>query len=100
LKRLILGVISAVIAASFTIRIPDLNGGQNVYINQDMTDIPYGRTLAYVHLASGEFFKASLISEGYARVMTVEPSTTWAGYYEDLQKIAQKEQQIMESNSL
>ncbi|GGG17607.1 stalk domain-containing protein [Paenibacillus abyssi] len=66
--------------------------GKTVFITQDKTNDPYGRTLAYVHLANGEFFNATLVSEGYARVMTIEPNTTWAAYYEDLQVNAQKGQ--------
>ncbi|TVY06573.1 stalk domain-containing protein [Paenibacillus cremeus] len=65
--------------------------GQNVFVTRDKTDDPYGRMLAYIHLESGEFYNATLASEGYARVMTIEPNTTWRTYFEDLQRAAQKE---------
>lgn len=65
--------------------------GQTVYVTHDKTDDPYGRMLAYVHLKEGEFFNATLASEGYARVMTIAPNITWASYFEDLQRDAQKE---------
>lgn len=64
--------------------------GQTVNVTHDKTDDPYGRMLAYVHLENGEFFNATLASEGYARVMTIAPNTTWASYFENLQREAQK----------
>ncbi|WP_429311819.1 stalk domain-containing protein [Paenibacillus mucilaginosus] len=64
--------------------------GQTVYLTRDQTDDPYGRMLAYIHLQDGEFFNATLASEGYARVMTIAPNTTWADYYELLEGIAHK----------
>ncbi|WP_429310111.1 thermonuclease family protein [Paenibacillus mucilaginosus] len=64
--------------------------GQTVYLTRDQTDDPYGRMLAYIHLQDGEFFNATLASEGFARVMTIAPNTTWADYYELLEGIAHK----------
>ena len=75
-------------AASAYIKSRLLN--QTVYVTHDKTDDPYGRMLGYVHLENGEFFNATLASEGYARVMTIAPSTTWAGYFEEMQLDSQK----------
>ncbi|MCY9666367.1 stalk domain-containing protein [Paenibacillus alginolyticus] len=65
--------------------------GQTVYVTRDKTDDPYGRMLAYVHLENGEFFNATLVSEGYARVMTIAPNTIWSSYFDSLQDAAKKE---------
>lgn len=61
---------------------------KTVNITLDKTNDPYGRTLAYIHLNSGEFFNATLVSEGYAKVMTIAPNTQWANYFTDLETIA------------
>jgi len=72
---------------------------QKVYVTKDTSDDVYGRTLAYVHLTSGEFINATLVSEGYAKTMVVAPNTKWKSYFADLQKGAQgHERQLWDPN--
>ncbi|MHB8984253.1 MAG: thermonuclease family protein, partial [Carboxydocellales bacterium] len=50
----------------------------------------YGRLLAYVYLKDGTFVNASLLKEGYARVLTIPPNTVHAAEFLYLQKMAKK----------
>jgi micrococcal nuclease len=49
----------------------------------------YGRLLAYVYRAAdGVFVNARLVSEGYARTLTIRPNTHFASRFSVLQNIA------------
>lgn len=66
--------------------------GKQIYLEYDegLTDT-YGRTLAYVYLEDGEtMFNKTLLEQGYARVMTVEPNTKYAEEFEALEAAAEK----------
>lgn len=62
---------------------------QKVYVTKDTSNDIYGRTLAYVHMTSGEFINATLLSEGYGKTMAIAPNTKWKPYFDALQKSAQ-----------
>ena len=52
--------------------------------DQERTD-QYGRTLAYIFLqkdGNREFFNETLVKEGYAKAMTIEPNTTYSMKFE------------------
>lgn len=66
--------------------------GKPVYLEYDegLTDT-YGRTLAYVYLEDGKtMFNETLLEQGYARVMTVEPNTKYAERFETLEGAAEE----------
>jgi micrococcal nuclease len=50
----------------------------------------YGRLLAYVYLKDGTFVNASILNEGYARVLTIPPNTVHAAEFLYLQNMAKK----------
>ena len=50
----------------------------------------YGRTLAYVYLSNGVFLNGHLISEGYAKVLTVPPNVKYASLFVKLQQKARE----------
>lgn len=62
-----------------------------VYVEYDesLTD-KYGRTLAYVYFADGTMVQKWLLTNGYAKVMTVEPNTKYAELFEKYQSEAQQ----------
>ena len=47
----------------------------------------YGRLLAYVHRGP-TFVNAELVRRGYARTLTIEPNTTFAGLFDSLEQAA------------
>lgn len=66
--------------------------GKHIYLEYDegLTDT-YGRTLAYVYLEDGKtMFNKTLLEQGYARVMTVEPNTKYTEEFEILEAAAEK----------
>lgn len=54
--------------------------GKTVFISSDTRDSD-GRSLAYVFMLDGTFYNALLVSEGYARVETVEANSKWSSYF-------------------
>lgn len=53
--------------------------GKKVRLELDVSERDrYGRLLAYVYLEDGTFFNELLLSEGYARVLTVPPNVKYA----------------------
>lgn len=66
--------------------------GKPVYLEYDegLTDT-YERTLAYVYLEDGKtMFNKTLLEQGYARVMTVEPNTKYEEEFEALEAAAEE----------
>ncbi len=65
--------------------------GKQVYLEYDeeMTD-KYGRTLAYVFLSDKTMIEAELLKNGMAEVMTIEPNSKYASYFEKLEAEAQR----------
>lgn len=47
----------------------------------------YGRTLAFVY-AGGVFVNAKLLENGFARTIEIEPNTSKAEYFADLERVA------------
>ncbi|WP_425464497.1 thermonuclease family protein [Paenibacillus oralis] len=58
---------------------------KSVYIVNDKSDDPYGRTLAYVFLEDGSLYNADLVAEGYARALAIEPNTQWKDLFSYLE---------------
>lgn len=50
----------------------------------------YGRLLAYVWLADGTLFDATLVREGYAQVLTVPPNVRYAALFRTLEHEARE----------
>ncbi len=50
----------------------------------------YDRSLAYAYLKDGTFVNATLLEEGYARVMTIPPNTAHAAEFKALEVKAQR----------
>lgn len=82
-------------AAGITKDLIEQHGGY-VYLEMGEGDSKdsYGRTLAYVYVTDGKnitMLNRLLIGQGYARVMTVDPNTRYAGDFENIEKNAKKE---------
>lgn len=82
-------------AAGITKELIEQYGGY-VYLEMGEGDSKdnYSRTLAYVYVTDGKYIimlNRLLIEQGYARVMTVDPNTRYAGDFENLEKKAKKE---------
>ncbi|MCM3130616.1 MULTISPECIES: stalk domain-containing protein [unclassified Paenibacillus] len=58
---------------------------QTVFIAEDKSDDPYGRTLAYVFLENGLMYNADLVAGGYARELTIEPNSKWKDLFSHLE---------------
>jgi micrococcal nuclease len=66
-------------ASAFTKRV--LQGQRVRYeIGREPRD-RYGRALVYVWLADGRFFNEMLVSQGYARPMTIAPNIEYSGRF-------------------
>lgn len=60
--------------------------GKRVILRYDKeSQDKFGRVLAYVYLANGEFFNATLVREGYAFAKRYKPNVTKAPYFEKLE---------------
>lgn len=51
----------------------------------------YDRLLAYILLKDGTFFNYALVREGFARVETVAPNTSFVSYFKEAQNRAREE---------
>ncbi|MBR2283917.1 MAG: thermonuclease family protein [Ruminococcus sp.] len=77
------------IASEFT---ADMLTGKQIYLEYDTerTD-KYGRTLAYVFLSDKfTMVEAELLKSGMAEVMTIEPNSKYALYFEELEAEAKQ----------
>lgn len=65
--------------------------GKQVYLEYDeeMTD-KYGRTLAYVFLSDKTMVEEELLRSGMAEVLTIEPNSKYASYFEKLEEEAKR----------
>lgn len=67
--------------------------GQRVILIYDQArQDKFGRTLAYLYLPNGEFYNATLLSEGYAWTAQYPPNLKYADYFEKLQEKAKAEE--------
>jgi micrococcal nuclease len=65
--------------------------GKTISIEFDVTARDkYNRLLGYVYLQNGTFFNASLISQGYAQMMTYPPNVRWVMLFQQLQTTARE----------
>lgn len=68
-----------------------LQKGQRVFIRYDKQKRDkYGRVLAYVYLANGEFLNKTLVEKGYAFTMRYPPNTRYAKLFEKLENKARR----------
>ncbi len=66
--------------------------GKKVRLEFDVAERDkYGRLLAYVYLEDGTFVNEKLVSEGYARVMTVPPNVKYAERFLAAERKARQE---------
>ena len=65
--------------------------GKQVYLEygEEMTD-KYGRTLAYVFLSNKTMVEEELLKSGMAEVLTIEPNSKYASFFEKLEAEAQR----------
>ena len=65
--------------------------GKQVYLEygEEKTD-KYGRTLAYVFLSDKTMIEAELLKNGMAEVMTIEPNSKYASYFECIEDEAKR----------
>lgn len=70
-----------------------ISEGDMVYLEYDVSvEDKYGRILAYVYLENGQMLQDILLSEGYARVMTVQPNVKYQDFFLELQSKAREEE--------
>ena len=76
------------IASDFT---SALLRGKQVYLEygEEKTD-KYGRTLAYVFLSDKSMVEEELLRSGMAEVLTIEPNSKYASFFEKLEAEAQR----------
>lgn len=75
-----------VVASDFTKSLID---GKTVFLEYDVGKYDeYGRELVYVYLADGRMVQEILLSEGYARTMTIQPNVKYADRFAKLQREA------------
>lgn len=79
---------SGKIALDFT---SELLTGKQVYLEygEEKTD-KYDRTLAYVFLSDKTMIEAELLKNGMAEVMTIEPNSKYASYFECIEDEAKR----------
>ena len=66
-----------------------LHEGDKVYLEFDVTaEDKYNRILAYVYFDNGTMVQDWLLSNGYARTMTVPPNVKYADHFKEIQHIA------------
>lgn len=66
-----------------------LTAGDKLYLEFDVSPTDkYGRTLAYVYFEDGTMIQDWLLSNGYARTMTVPPNVKYADHFTEVQSIA------------
>lgn len=66
--------------------------GDTVYLECDVSETDrYGRMLAYVYFSDGTMVQDWLLSNGYAKVYTLEPDTKYAEHFEKLELQAQEQ---------
>jgi len=66
--------------------------GDTVYLECDVSETDrYGRMLAYVYFSDGTMVQDWLLSNGYAKVYTIEPDTKYAEHFEELELQAQEQ---------
>lgn len=75
-------------ASDFT---SELLTGKQVYLEygEEKTD-KYGRTLAYVFLSDKTMVEEELLRSGMAEVLTIEPNSKYASFFEKLEAEAQR----------
>jgi micrococcal nuclease len=74
-------------AAEYTkMRLP--KGQRVILIFDQQKQDKFGRTLAYLYLPNGEFYNASLLSNGYAWTAQYPPNLKYAAFFEELQEKA------------
>ncbi|MCP4541884.1 MAG: hypothetical protein GY832_32545 [Chloroflexi bacterium] len=67
--------------------------GSDVTLRYDRQRLdPYGRTLAYVYLDTGQMLNAALLENGYARVLIVQPNDAYADLFYSLEDQAKANQ--------
>jgi len=65
--------------------------GKTVYLEYDAgREDKYGRELAYVYLSDGRMVQDILLSEGYAKIMTIQPNIKYAQHFLELEEEAEK----------
>lgn len=70
----------------------ELVEGKQVVLEKDVSETDrYDRLLRYVYLLDGTFVNAELVRLGMARAAAYEPDTSYQGYFEELQAMAQAE---------
>ena len=76
------------IASDFT---SALLTGKQVYLEygEEMTD-KYGRTLAYVFLSDKTMVEEELLASGMAEVLTIEPNSKYASYFQCIEDEAKR----------
>lgn len=76
------------IASDFT---SELLTGKQVYLEygEEKTD-KYGRTLAYVFLSDKTMVEEELLRSGMAEVLTIEPNSKYASYFECIEDEAKR----------
>lgn len=68
-----------------------LTKGRRVFLYYDAESRDkFGRVLAYVYLANGEFFNATLAKKGYAFAKRFPPNVKHSAYFESLARKARK----------
>lgn len=64
----------------------DLVAGETVILVKDVSETDqYGRLLRYVYLPDGTFVNATLLRDGYARLVTFPPDIAQQAYFQQLQ---------------
>ena len=65
--------------------------GKQVYLEygEEMTD-KYGRTLAYVFLSDKTMVEEELLKSGMAEVLTIEPNSKYASYFQCIEDEAKR----------
>lgn len=63
--------------------------GETVYLEFDVSETDkYGRLLAYVYFKDGTMVQDWLLSNGYARMMTVPPNVKYADHFHEIENEA------------
>lgn len=67
-----------------------LSIGETIELRQDQESRDrFGRLLAYVYKADGDFINSKMIYDGYASTMSIKPNTTFADKFSQLYRDAQ-----------
>lgn len=79
-------------ASAFTKQLLNESGEVRLTFDKEMTD-KYGRTLAIVELRNGQILNESLLEQGLAKVLIVEPNVKMENVYKKIEQLAKQSKQ-------